>query len=758
MMKSKDKSLNLTDEEALRFHQEGRAGKIEIVATKPVSTQRDLSLAYSPGVAAPVRAIYEDSNKIFDYTARGNLVAVISNGTAILGLGNLGAAAAKPVMEGKAVLFKRFAGVDAIDLEVDTEDCDAFINCVRYLGESFGGINLEDIKAPECFIIEEKLREIMDIPIFHDDQHGTAIIFAAGLINALHLTGREFATSRLVINGAGSAGIACAELSLALGMKRENIIMADRRGIITQGRNENMNPWKEKFATQEKVNSLEEAARGADILLGLSEQGAFGVELIKHLAPQPIIFALANPDPEITPEEVSAIRDDAIMATGRSDYPNQVNNVLGFPYIFRGALDVHARQINQEMKIAAAYALAQLARSDVPDEVAHAYQGVRLQFGKDYIIPAPFDPRLIHTIPPAVAQAAMTSGAARKSIVDMEAYHERLSSLQNPVASTFQSILRYVRANPKRVIFSEGEEEQVIRAALTFRELGLGEPILIGRRIDIEKTMSGLHLPNMDSLTIEENTPYHPNAKDYSAYLYQRLQRRGSLERDCVRLLYDRNVLSACKLALGEADAMITGRTRNYNAAMNDVLRVIDPLPDRTMIGISMLLTSDGRTIFIADTSIHEMPNAEEIANIAIEAARAARRLGYEPRVALLAYANFGYGQDERSKQMQEAVKILDARSVDFEYEGEIAADVALNGETGATYRFSRLTGAANILIMPAIHSASISTKMLEELGKSTLIGPILVGLEHSVQIMQMTRSTSDLVNMAALAAFDLNR
>lgn len=757
-MEGKDKSLIFTDEEALRFHQEGRAGKIEIIATKPVLTQRDLSLAYSPGVAVPVRAIAENPDKIFDYTARGNLVAVISNGTAILGLGNLGAGASKPVMEGKAVLFKRFAGIDAIDLEIDTENCEEFINSVRFLSKTFGGINLEDIKAPDCFIIEKRLCELMDIPVFHDDQHGTAIIFAAGLINAIHLTERNFETSRLIINGAGAAGIACAELSLALGIKKENIITADRLGPICKGRNERMNEWKEKFASDTKFSTLEEAANGADIILGLSEQGAFSSKMIANLAPNPIIFALANPDPEITPEEVAGIRSDAIMATGRSDYPNQVNNVLGFPYIFRGALDVRAKEINQEMKIAAAYALAELARADVPDEVARAYQGTRLHFGKNYIIPAPFDPRLIHTIPPAVAQAAITSGAARAPIVDIESYREHLTSLQNPIASNFQNIMRYVREHPKRVIFSEGEEEQVIRAALTYREMGLGEPILIGRKIDVERTMKQIDLPNTESLIVEENTPHHPNAKNYAAYLYERLQRKGLLERDCVRLLYDRNILSACKLVLGEADAMVTGRTRNYNVAMNDVLRVINPRTDRTIIGLSMLLASDGRTIFIADTSIHEMPNAEEIANISIEAARTVRRLGYEPRVAFLAYANFGYGQDERSTQMRGAVEILDRQGVDFEYEGELAANIALNTESNSIYRFNRLTAPANILIMPAIHSASISTKMLEELGKSTLIGPMLVGLEHSVQIMQMTRSTSDLVNMAALAAFDLNR
>ena len=757
-MDEQDNPMNLTDEEALRFHKQGRPGKIEIVSTKPLSTQRDLSLAYSPGVAAPVRAIAEDEDRIFDYTAKGNLVAIISNGTAILGLGDLGAFAAKPVMEGKSVLFKRFAGVDAIDLEVNTKDCDEFINCVRYLVASFGGINLEDIKAPECFIIEERLSELMDIPIFHDDQHGTAIICVAGLINALHLTDRDFKTSHMVINGAGAAGIACADLAIAMGIKRENLILCDSRGPICQGRNEGMNPYKERFAHPHKIGSLEQAFEGADIALGLSGKSAFNAKMIKSMNKNPIIFALANPDPEITPEEVARIRDDAIMATGRSDYPNQVNNVLGFPYIFRGALDVRARTINQDMKIAAAKALAQLARTDVPDEVAHAYQGERLHFGKNYIIPAPFDPRLIHTIPPAVAKAAMVSGAARQPIIDMEKYVNQLFSIQNPVAATFEKILSYVRQNPKKVLFAEGEEAETIRAALLFREMGLGEPILVGRQYDIEQTMKKIDLAGTESLAIEENTPKHKNAHIYADFLYQRLRRQGLLKRDCVRLLFDRNIFAATMMALGEADAMVTGLTRNYGSVISDIRKAISAREERAIIGISMLLTQDGRTIFIADTNIHEMPQAQEIADIAVESARVVRRLGYEPRVAFLAYSTFGYAKEDRSQQMRQAVEILDKRNVDFEYEGEMAADIALNENMMKAYPFCRMTGPANILIMPAIHSASISSKMLEELGDATLVGPMLVGFEHSVQIMQMSNTVSDVVNMAALAAFDLNR
>src|SRR6478735_6969840 len=703
-----------TDQEALQFHSQGRPGKLEVVPTKPMATQRDLSLAYSPGVAVPVKAIAENPSLAFDYTTKGNLVAVISNGTAILGLGNLGALASKPVMEGKAVLFKRFADVDSIDLEVDTEDADAFINSVRYLGPSFGGINLEDIKAPECFIIEERLRELMDIPVFHDDQHGTAIIAAAGLINALHLTGRDMAKTKLVVNGAGAAGIACTELLKAMGFAPNNVILCDTKGAIYQGRTEGMNQWKSAHAIETKARTLEEALNGADAVFGLSVKGAFTDEMIRSMAPNPIIFAMANPEPEITPEEVARIRDDVIIATGRSDYPNQVNNVLGFPYIFRGALDVQATTINMEMKVAAAQALAELAREDVPDEVAAAYQGARPRFGREYIIPVPFDPRLIHTIPMAVAQAAMETDVARRPIVDMKAYKAQLSARRDPVAGTLNRIFERVRKFPKRVVFAEGEEEQVIRAALSFVNQGLGKAILVGREDRIQETavQAGIELEGREGIEIHNARLSHRNAT-YAQFLYERLQRRGYLFRDCQRMInQDRNHFGASMVALGDADAMVTGATRNYSTALDDVRHVIDAKPGHRVIGVSLCLAR-GRTVLVADTAIHEMPSAQELAEIAIESAGVARRLGYEPRVALLSFSTFGHPKAERAEKIQQAVEILDEMRVDFEYDGEMSADVALNRDLMGQYPFSRLTGPANVLVMPAFHSASISTKML---------------------------------------------
>jgi malate dehydrogenase (oxaloacetate-decarboxylating)(NADP+) len=751
------KRRQFTDEEALLFHSQGKPGKIEINATKPMATQRDLSLAYSPGVAVPVRAIAENPDAAFDYTSKGNLVAVISNGTAILGLGDLGALASKPVMEGKAVLFKRFADVDSIDLEIDTKEVDEFIAAVRYLGPSFGGINLEDIKAPDCFVIESRLRELMNIPVFHDDQHGTAIITAAGLLNALHLTGRDIKKTRVVVNGAGSAGIACLELVKAMGLPHENAILCDTKGVIYKGRTDGMNQWKSAHAVETKARSLEDAMEGCDVFLGLSVKGALTPKMVASMAPKPIIFAMANPDPEITPEEVAQIRDDAITATGRSDYPNQVNNVLGFPYIFRGALDVRATSINEDMKIACAKALAMLAREDVPDEVAAAYHGERPRFGPNYIIPVPFDPRLIREIPPAVARAAMDSGVARHPIVDMEAYKNQLSARLNPTAGTLQVIIDKVRRDPKRVVFAEGEEERVIRAAITFRDMGLGHPILIGREDLVRETLRQIGLdPNMD-LDIR-NARLSDRGSGYSEFLYSRLQRHGYLLRDCTRLVNnDRNVFSACMVELGDADALVTGVTRNYSVALEDVLRVIDPVEGRRVMGVT-LVVARGQTVLVADTNVHEMPNAEQLADIATQSAEVARRLGYEPRVAMLAYSTFGNPPGERSARLREAVEILDRRGVDFEYDGEMAADIALNREAMALYPFCRLSDTANVLIMPAIHSASISTKLLKVLGNSTLIGPLLVGLKRPVQIVPMGSTVSDLVNMAALAAFNLNK
>ncbi len=744
-----------TDQEALQFHQQGRPGKIEVLATKPMATQRDLSLAYSPGVAVPVLAIAKDASRAFDYTAKGNFVAVITNGTAILGLGNLGALAAKPVMEGKAVLFKRFADVDSIDLEVSTEDPDEFINCVRFLGQTFGGINLEDIKAPECFLIEQRLRELLDVPVFHDDQHGTAIIAAAGLINALDLTGRDIGSTKLVCNGAGAAGIACLELLKAIGFAPGNVILCDTKGVIYQGRREGMNQWKSAHAANVKARTLAQALEGADVFFGLSVKGAVTDEMVKSMAAKPIIFAMANPDPEITVEEVAAVRQDAIMATGRSDYPNQINNVLGFPYIFRGALDVRATTINMEMKIAAAKALAELAREDVPDEVAAAY-GTRPKYGPDYIIPVPFDPRLISAVPPAVARAAMDSGVARKPIIDMDAYRQQLRTRRDPVAGVLARVFERLRRQPKRVVFAEGEEEQVIRAAASFVHQGLGTAQLVGREERVRETANNAGIELGESIEIINARLSQRNAA-YASYLYERLQRRGFLARDCQRLInQDRNHFAASMVALDDADAMVTGVTRNFSVALGDIRHCIDDKPGHRVMGVSLVLAR-GRIVVVADTAVTEMPDALELADIAIEAAGVARKLGYEPRLALLAFSTFGHPPGDRSARVQEAVRILDQRRVDFEYDGEMAADVALNPALAAAYPFCRLSGPANVLIMPAFHSASISTKMLQELGGATVIGPLLVGLDRPVQIVHLNATDSDLVNMAALAAYNVS-
>jgi malate dehydrogenase (oxaloacetate-decarboxylating)(NADP+) len=658
-------------------------------------------------------------------------------------------------MEGKAVLFKRFADIDSIDIEVSTEDPDEFVNCVKYLGKGWGGINLEDIKAPECFVIEQRLRELLDIPVFHDDQHGTAIIAAAGLINALDLTGRDIRKTKLVCNGAGAAAIACLDLLKAIGFPQDNLILCDTKGVIYQGRTEGMNQWKSAHAVKTKARTLADAMKGADAFFGLSVKGAVTKEMVASMAPKPIIFAMANPDPEISAEEVAEVRDDAIMATGRSDYPNQVNNVLGFPYIFRGALDVRATTINMEMKIAAARALAALAREDVPDEVAAAY-GARPKFGPDYIIPVPFDPRLISSVPPAVAQAAMDTGVARKPIADMEAYRHSLQSRRDPIAGVLQQVFQRLRRAPKRVVFAEGEEEQVIRAAASFVQQGLGTALLVGREEPIRQTAQALGIELGGHIEIINAALSTRNA-NYAAYLYERLQRQGYLFRDCQRLInQDRNHFAACMVALDDADAMVTGVTRNYSVALEDVRRIIDPKPGHCVIGVSLVL-SRGRTVLVADTAITETPDANQLAEIAIEAAGVARRMGYEPRVAMLAFSTFGHPQGERSDRVIEAVKILDQRRVDFEYDGEMSADVALNPEAAAAYPFCRLTGPANVLIMPAFHSASISTKMLQELGGATVIGPLLVGLDRPVQIVPLGAKDSTLVNMAALAAFNVS-
>jgi len=748
-----DKSRAI-EQEALEMHARGRPGKLEIRATKPLTTQHDLTLAYSPGVAAPCLRIAEDESLAYDYTAKGNLVAVISNGTAVLGLGDLGALGAKPVMEGKAVLFKRFADIDGIDLEIDTRDVDEFVNCVRFLGKTFGGINLEDIKAPECFIIEQQLRELLDIPVFHDDQHGTAIITAAGIINALHLTGRELATTRTVINGAGSAGIACAELIKAMGARPDSVILCDTRGVIFQGREDGMNQWKSGHAVDTTARTLADAMAGADLFLGLSAAGAIDQDMVRSMADQPIIFAMANPDPEIWPEEIREVRDDAIIATGRSDYPNQVNNVLGFPYIFRGALDVRASSINMEMKIAAAEALAALAREDVPDEVDRAYAGRRLRYGPDYIIPAPFDPRLIVAVPKAVAKAAMETGVARRPAESLEAYERELAARLDPTASSLQRIFEGVRENPRRVVFAEGEEEATIRAAYAFYNAGYGAPVLVGREDRIKDTMHQMGIPA--DFTEIHNARLSENNQRYMDYLYARLQRRGKTQRDCQRMVnQNRNVFAACMVACGQADAMVTGLTRSFGAAFEDITRVIDPKPGHRLFGMSIMVL-EARSLFVADTSVHELPSPEQLADITIQSAAQARAMGHEPRVALLSFSNFGNPMREKAARIRDAVKVLDSLDVDFEYDGEMQANVALDYELmRRLYPFTRLSGPANVLVMPALHSANISAKLVQSAGIGRVIGPILIGLSKPAQIVQTAATVNDLVIAAVFAAHD---
>ena len=756
------RTARVTGEEALAMHAEGRPGKLETRLTKPLVTARDLSLAYSPGVAEPCLHIHRDKSLAYDYTSKGNFVAVVSNGTAVLGLGNLGAIAGKPVMEGKVALFKRFADVDGMDLCLDTEDVNEFVNCVRFLGPSFGGINLEDIKAPECFVIEQRLRELMDIPVFHDDQHGTAIVAAAGLINAAHLTGRDLAATRLVINGAGAASIACAELLRAMGMRPENIIMCDTKGVLYRGRTEGMNQWKSAHAVETPARTLMEAMKGADAFFGLSKKGAVTQDMVRAMAEKPIIFAMANPDPEITPDEAKAARPDAIVATGRSDYPNQVNNVLGFPFIFRGALDVRATTINEGMKIAAAEALAMLAREDVPEEVAGAGGGAGLRFGPEYIIPHAFDPRLISRVSPAVAKAAMESGVARKPITDMAQYARTLAQKLDAAGGALEAITERVRQNPRRVVFAEGEEEKTIRAAIAFRNAGYGTPILVGREDRIHATVAALGVPLPDGIEIH-NARLSDSNRRYAEYLYARKQREGFLFRDAQRAVnLDRNIFAACMVAMGDADALITGTTRSYSASLKQISLAIDPAPASqggkgVLFGLTILLTRRAGTVLLADTAIHERPDSETLAEIAVQSAAQARRLGLEPRVAFLSFSNFGDPRYSVIPQtVRDAVGLLDARGeVGFEYEGEMSADVALDPSLHSLYPFCRLSGAANVLVMPGLHAAHILSKAVPRLTSATAIGPLLMGLSKPAQILSIASGVNNILDMACLAAHD---
>ena len=745
----------VTDADALAYHLEPTPGKFEITASVPMTTQRDLSLAYSPGVAVPCLAIADNPELAYDYTNKGNLVAVISNGTAVLGLGNLGALGSEPVMEGKAVLFKRFADVNSIDIELDTENPEEFINAVKLMGPTFGGINLEDIKAPECFIIEQALKEVMDIPVFHDDQHGTAVICAAGLINALHLSGKKIQDVKIVLNGAGAAGIACIELLKSMGAKHNNCIVCDTKGVIYQGRTEGMNQWKSAHAISTELRSLDDAMAGADVFLGVSVKGAVTPAMVESMAPDPVIFAMANPDPEITPEEAHAVRPDAIVATGRSDYPNQVNNVLGFPYLFRGALDIHARAINDEMKIACARALADLAREEVPDEVALAY-GTKLSFGRDYIIPTPFDPRLIYRIPPAVARAGMDTGAARRPIVDMDGYELSLKTRMDPTASILRGINARARSSQARIIFAEGDDERVLRAAVLYQRQGFGKSIVVGRESDVRQRLEAAGLGDAAGELEVVNAANTEHLEDYKNYLYQRLQRKGFDTTDVHRLAArDRHVFGSLMLAHGHGDGLVTGVTRKSAHVLELINHVYDVGPHDGAVGVTAIL-SKGKIILISDTLVHEWPDENDLADIAERGAGVARALGLDPRVAFVSFSTFGYPISERAEKMRIAPDVLLKRGVDFEFEGEMAVDVALNVNEMKKYPFSRLTGPANVLVVPARHSASISVKLMQEMGGATVIGPILTGIDKPIQICSTVSSVNDILNMAAIAACNI--
>ena len=751
-MKKKSKIDKYTDQEALDFHNSGRSGKIEIISSKPMTTKRDLALAYSPGVAAPVKVIAENPDAAYDYTSKGNLVAVISNGSAILGLGNLGALASKPVMEGKAVLFKRFADIDAIDLEIDSSDPDEIVNSITKFGKSFGGINLEDIAAPNCFIIEKKLRETLDIPVFHDDQHGTAIITLAALISGLDIFGKSAKDIKVVVNGAGASAIACTNLIKSNGTPNENVTMLDRKGVLYKGR-DNMGQWKLKHAIDTKARTLDDAIEGADVFLGLSSKDVLTKDMVKKMAKNPIIFACANPDPEIKPEDVKEVRDDAIVATGRSDYPNQVNNIIGFPYIFRGALDVRAKTINEEMKVAAARAIATLAKADVPDEVVAAMGGERPHYGKEYIIPSTFDPRLISVIPAAVAKAAIESGVARKKIENFEIYKEQLKQRLDPSVSIMQGINSLIKKTQKRVIFAEGEDENTLKAAIAFKNSGLGMPILVGKDDKIKERLHEIGLDENYELEVTNSTDKIKREK-YAQFLYNRCKREGLLERDCDRLIRnDRVIWGSCMVTCGDADAMVTGNTRRYSETLDKIKNVVDSRPDEILFGLNMMV-SKNKTVFIADTTVHEYPSAEQLSRIAISSARVTKLFGFDPKVAFLSHSTFGIPMTQRTKHIRDAVEILQNKKVDFKFDGEMQPDVALNEKYKELYPFSEIVGDANILIMPAIHSAAISLKLMKTLGGAKIIGPFLVGLGQPIEIAPLRSSTSDILNLASIAAY----
>ena len=750
----KTKIDHYTDKEALDFHKDKKPGKIEIISSKNMTTKRDLALAYSPGVAAPVKKISEDPEAAYDYTSKGNLVAVISNGSAILGLGNLGALASKPVMEGKAVLFKRFADIDSIDLEIDCKDANEIINSIKNFAPSFGGINLEDIAAPDCFIIEQKLKEILDIPVFHDDQHGTAIITTAALLNALDISGKSIKDIKVVVNGAGASAQACTELFINSGVKSENVIMLDRKGVIYKGRAEGIDQWKSRFAINTDLRTLSDAIKGADVFLGLSSKGVLKKEMVKSMSKNPIIFACANPDPEITPEEINEVRNDAIIATGRSDYPNQVNNLIGFPYIFRGALDIRAKTINDEMKIAAAHAIANLAKQSVPDEVVAAMGGERPYYGKDYIIPSTFDPRLISVIPAAVAKAAMDTGVARIKINDFEVYKDQLKQRLDPTVTIMQGVNSYIKKKQKKVVFADGEDENMLKAAIAFKKSKLGIPVLVGKEELIKNQIKKIgYNENFDIEIVNSKDKFKRDK--YVKYLFKKLQReKGMLEWDCDRLVRnDRVIWASCMVACEDADAMVTGNTRRYSSSLEKIIKVVDPRPGEIMFGLN-LIVNRGKTIFLCDTSVIEYPDAKQLAEMAKSAARVVRLFGFDPKIAFLSHSTFGEPATDRTKRLSDAVNILKKDNVDFKFDGEMQPDVALEKVYKELYPFSEIVGSSNVLIMPSQHSAAISYKMIKSMSRAKVIGPLLVGLGQPIEIAPLRSSTSDIINLASIAAY----
>jgi len=751
-MPKKTEIDHYSDKEALDFHIKGKSGKIEITSSKPLTTKRDLSLAYSPGVAAPVKEIAKNPELAYDYTSKGNLVAVISNGSAILGLGNLGALASKPVMEGKSVLFKRFADIDSIDIEIDNDNPGSIIETIKNIGGTFGGINLEDIAAPNCFIIEQKLKEVLDIPIFHDDQHGTAIITTAALINALDISKKKIEKVKVVINGAGASAQACANLFKSSGVKSENIIMCDSKGVIYKGR-KNIDQFKSSHAINTKFRTLGDAMVNADVFLGLSAKDVVSKDMVKSMAKNPIIFACANPDPEIKPELIQEVRSDAIIATGRSDYPNQVNNLIGFPYIFRGALDVRAKEINESMKVAAAKAIALLARENVPDEVVSAYGGDRPRYGKEYIIPSTFDPRLISVIPAAVAEAAMKSGVARKKIEDIEIYKDQLTNRLDPTMSLMQGINAKVRKNPKRVIFAEGEDENMLKAAIEFGRNKLGTPILIGKEERIKEQLKNIGLDENYKIEIVNSTDKEKRDK-YVKHLYKRMQREGQLERDVDRLVRNERIAwGASMIACKDADAMVTGNIRHYAASIEKLKKVTDPRPGEEIFGMTMI-TLKGKTILVADTNVQDFPSPERLVKVSKSCVRVARLFGFDPKVAFLSHSTFGKPISKNTKHVREAIDLLRKEKVDFDFDGEMQPDVALNPIYQEIYPFSKIVGNANILIMPALHSAAISTKLMKVFGGGKLIGPLLIGLGSPIEVAPLRASTSEILNLASIAAY----